>query len=44
MLHAVGVCAARLLEEHGVDTIILEASDRIGGRLQTLTVIIINRS
>ena len=30
-----GLTAARLLKEHGVETIVLEARDRIGGRLWT---------
>ena len=31
--------AASLLEKYDVDTIVLEASDRIGGRLHTVKVI-----
>jgi monoamine oxidase len=32
------VCAAQHLEEYGVDTIVLEANARIGGRLLTVEV------
>jgi monoamine oxidase len=32
-----GLCAAKLLHEHGVAVVVLEANDRVGGRTLTLT-------
>lgn len=31
-----GLCAAKLLSENGIDVIVLESTDRVGGRLYTL--------
>ena len=33
-----GLIAARVLEDHGLDPIIIEAGDRLGGRLRTDTI------
>jgi len=32
-----GLSAARLLRKHGIDVVVLEARDRVGGRTHTIT-------
>ncbi|XP_066287548.1 amine oxidase [flavin-containing]-like [Branchiostoma lanceolatum] len=36
MCHPLGLSAAKVLHEHGVESIVLEAQDRVGGRTHTM--------
>ncbi len=39
-IYTVGLSAAKLLHEHGIDVLVLEAQDRLGGRTYTVKVFI----